>query len=100
MGFRLSERNRKGLWVMLAVDVVALLVAVYRQYSKLPWTPGKVIADRSAPICWALFAILVGLTLIYILLSREEESVIRGLPDSETSEPDDTGRDSGGRRGN
>lgn len=106
MRFRLPKEALIYLAIMVAIDVVAFGIAVYHQthqHKTVGWSPGssdvsgkapakssgaasdstQYVAKSAAVSGWVIFALLVGATVAYAWLRREEVEdgeVIQGLP--------------------
>ena len=86
MSYTMSERSKRNLWIMIAMDVLALLVALYRQSRggvRLPagGTEREVYVSLGAATHWAwgIFIVMVIMTIAFALLSREKK-LRQGLP--------------------
>jgi hypothetical protein len=95
MSFKIQAKHQKNLLVMLGLDILAGLVALYHQFNQVQVQvdTGFVPIRSAAPTRWAwiIFAVMLLLTVVYFFIAREEE-VLKGLPPqrSEFDDDDDT----------
>ncbi|MCX7045225.1 MAG: hypothetical protein NTX50_07060 [Candidatus Sumerlaeota bacterium] len=91
MPLKLTGKNRQNLIIMLIVDGLAFLTALFYQFQHTSISAGArqtyVPLHQGARAAWILFGVMIVLTAIFLLMCREE-NVIRGLPPEE-SEPKD-----------
>ena len=85
MGVQFSETNRKKFFLILGLDAVALLIALYHQFRTVRAGRITIRNNRTKQAAW-MFAALMGLiTVGFIFVAREKEEgekehIIRGLP--------------------
>lgn len=89
MAIKLSGKNLWNLYVMLAADGLAFLVALYQQFHVVREGGVYIHTEASKRIVWIIFGVMAALTVLFVFLSREEE-VIKGLPPKK-NEFDDEG---------
>ena len=92
MPLNLTGKNRQHLTIMLVLDGLAFLAALYFQFQHASITGGArptyISLHQGARAAWVLFGVMIVLTVVFLLMCREEE-VIRGMPPEESGLKDE-----------
>ena len=92
MSLNLTGKNRTNLIIMLVTDGLALVVAlIYQfQHAKISTEARQtyISLHQGSKAAWIIFGVMIVLTLIFLLMCREEK-LTRGLPPGEYEQKDE-----------